>query len=73
MVETCSRQLTEGLIAGMPFMPENEISRETGKYVISLDNAKAARINSSTSRAVVHVHLQNKYSCVQDSSKKSGY
>lgn len=54
-------------------MPENEISRETGKYVISLDNAKAARINSSTSRAVVHVHLQNKYSCVQDSSKKSGY
>ena len=24
-------------------MSENEISRETGKYVISLDNAKAAK------------------------------
>lgn len=34
---------TEGLIAGMLFMPENEVSRETGKYEISLDNAKAEK------------------------------
>lgn len=27
----------------MLFMPESEISGETGKYIISLDDAKAAR------------------------------
>lgn len=43
VVEMHSWKITEGLIAGMLFMPENEINRETGKYVIFLDKAKAAR------------------------------